>query len=66
MWVNESLIRNINAKPQANQISQKQRLEEYIKNILNPFDLSPHMMDSSDIADAYAECGELNLEIANL
>jgi len=63
MWVNESLIRNINTK---NKENPRLRLEEFIANILNRYALNPHIMDSKEIADAYAECGELNLEIANL
>ena len=40
--------------------------EKFIAEILSRYVLDAHSMDSKDVADAYMECGPLNLEIANL
>jgi len=42
------------------------RLEEFIANILDRYMLDKHIMETKEVADAYQECGEVNLEIANL
>ena len=40
--------------------------EKFISDILSRFVFDPHIMEGKDVAQGYAECGELNLEIANL
>ena len=40
--------------------------DKFIAEILSRFVLDPHIMESKDVAQGYAECGEMNLAIANL
>ncbi|MCL2798421.1 MAG: hypothetical protein FWD58_10300 [Firmicutes bacterium] len=40
--------------------------EKFIADILSRFVFEPHIMESKDVAEGYAACGALNLEIANL
>lgn len=41
-------------------------IEKMISAILSQYLISPHILDSEDIQKAYAECGSLNLDWANL
>ena len=40
--------------------------EKFIKQILARFVLEPHIMQGEDIQNGYIECGDVNIEIANL
>ena len=39
--------------------------EKFIAEILSRYIVDAHIMESKEVADAYIECGPLNLEIAN-
>ena len=39
--------------------------EDFIIKILSRFVIDSHIMDSKEVKDAYQECGNLNLELAN-
>jgi len=40
--------------------------EKFIAEILARYIIDPHIMKSEAVKNAYQECGEINLEIANL
>ena len=42
------------------------KLDDFISNILNQYTLDAHIMETKEVADAYVECGDVNLEIANI
>ncbi|MDR2201233.1 MAG: hypothetical protein LBP26_00485 [Clostridiales bacterium] len=41
-------------------------IERFIQEILNRYVFSPHILESEEVKSAYAECGSVNLEWANL
>lgn len=55
----ENMINN-NAK------RQSVSAEQFIVQILNKYVIDAHIMDSKQVEDGYKECGEINLELANL
>ncbi len=41
-------------------------VERFIARILDRYVISPHILDNEETKSAYAECGAINLEWANL
>ncbi len=41
-------------------------VERFIARILDRYVISPHILDNEEAKNAYAECGAINLEWANL
>ena len=41
-------------------------VERFITQILDRYVISPHILDNEEAKNAYAECGAINLEWANL
>ncbi len=41
-------------------------IERFIAQILDRYVISPHILDNEEAKNAYAECGAINLEWANL
>lgn len=41
-------------------------IERFIAQILDRYVISPHILDNEECKKAYAECGAMNTEIANL